>query len=562
MSRASSLPDLTFPAVEYGPKETLWDLRALLYRGGAAIHSSRVMDVISNGSLGEAQNERIRLVEQIHEEILSDLNIGGSRETALSRISNLRLFFGWADRSGHTLNLETIATAYYAWTDFLTHRTRLKKTEPNKKSNPDREPLSMSSAYTYSASVGALLDRILNRRTRIIESTRLKRPNRRKTAIGIRAEKQNLEHTFSFGHLLQDICDSLTIKTVTRPLLPVQINLRTTPNSIREINTNAGQPSTFTVAKSNGYSLKSLRIEAELMMFIGQTGMNLTQAQNLELRHFSYLSHAEGFQVKAYKARRNGVVLFEIFKDYRQHFEKYLEWRRTLFSTDKRIFPLDQPGRTREASKFRASRLRKICTDLNIPFIGPQSLRNTRVNWLLRHSSNPDLTAESSQHTKQTLLGVYHRPSLQRAMAETTQFWQAHDPSLIRTQAIAPGGCTGHPKSSTEAPSEAVKPDCSKASGCLWCKDYRDIDSQDYVWALASFKHLKLIELAKTQTAPRVDDRSPVDIAVTRLSDKLQWFMMSSEIRRAWVVEAQTRIEEGDYHPEWKFIIEKQEVAT
>lgn len=31
------LPDLTFPMVRLGPNETRWDLRSLLYRGGAIV---------------------------------------------------------------------------------------------------------------------------------------------------------------------------------------------------------------------------------------------------------------------------------------------------------------------------------------------------------------------------------------------------------------------------------------------------------------------------------------------------------------------------------------------
>lgn len=57
-------------------------------------------------------------------------------------------------------------------------------------------------------------------------------------------------------------------------------------------------------------------------------------------------------------------------------------------------------------------------------------LRNSRVNRLLRRSGDLELTAEMAQHAEQTLLGIYERPSQQRAMGEIMRFWNCADPSL------------------------------------------------------------------------------------------------------------------------------------
>lgn len=194
-----------------------------------------------------------------------------------------------------------------------------------------------------------------------------------------------------------------------------------------------------------------------------------------------------------------------------------------------------------------------------MPFVGPQALRSTRVNWLLRQTANPDLTAEMAQHTKETLLGVYERPSQQRTMVEVTRFWAKWDRRLTRTDALAPGGCTGNPGAVQQAPKSAPSPDCRKPSGCLWCEDHRDIDSQDHVWALVSFKHLKLIEISKAGKTQEDHDNSPARHAINRLNEKLRWFTQSSELRRAWVEEAEARILEGSYHPSWEHIITEQE---
>jgi hypothetical protein len=195
------------------------------------------------------------------------------------------------------------------------------------------------------------------------------------------------------------------------------------------------------------------------------------------------------------------------------------------------------------------SRIKALCLELNVPYIPPRTLRNTRVNWLLRKSADPELTAEMSQHTIETLLAVYERPSLQRAMVETMRFWSAVDPNLaIRTESVGPGSCTGVPKTSSDLPRDAPEPDCVKAAGCLWCENHRDIDSQDHIWALTSFKHLKVIEVSRYRQTKSDNTSPPSQLAIERINEKLRWYSSSSKVREGWVTEAEVRIEEGEYH--------------
>jgi integrase len=445
------------------------------------------------------------------------------------------------------LSLEAVTETYCAWADSLFRRTHLKKTTLKIARGADA-PLSMSSAYAYGAAVGTLLDRVLDRHTCIVEMTRLERRVQRKTAVGVQAEKQNLSDTFAFGHLLQDICDGLTVQTALDAPLPIEIKLRSGNALIRGGGHYVRHAPEHDARLATRIPLANLRIEAELLMFIGQTGMNLAQAHNLELRHFFYVSHLDGYQVKEHKHRRGGTVLFEVFKDYKPHFERYLEWRRKLFPHSNRLFPFVRYEGSRPEGRFMAARLRKACQDSGVPFVSPRSLRNTRVNWLLRMTGDPDLTAEMAQHTKQMLLGVYEQPSLQRAMVEAMRFWPTQDPDSAKTQAVAPGDCTGTPKLTTEIPKDAPKPDCMKASGCLWCENHRDVDSLDYVWALTSFGHLKTIELSKAALPQRDEDMPPAKHAIDRIHEKLRWFERSNDIRRGWVHEAQARVAEGDFH--------------
>jgi hypothetical protein len=111
-------------------------------------------------------------------------------------------------------------------------------------------------------------------------------------------------------------------------------------------------------------------------------------------------------------------------------------------------------------------------------------------------------------------------------------------------------------------PKDASPPDCVRASGCLWCEHHRDIDSQDHVWALGSFRHLKVIEISNYKGPLEAETRHPAQHAVDRLSEKLRWFKDSNERRRSWVDEAFARIEEENYHPDWTTLIEAAEGAA
>lgn len=564
-----NLPDLTFPMVKLGRRETPWDLKPLLFFGGAAANIGRVAALISSGELGSPLYERLDLVQSLHEAMTGKLVGGGSKATQSSILDNLRAFFTWSEEANHPLTQETVTATYLHWTDALLHRVRVVK------------DMSETSAYTEALRVSGILDQVLLRATPLILLSRIPNPPKRRTVHGVKADKQNLEWTFSFGHLLQDICDNLPISVIWGPL-PVRITIRngtvleewsklkpadarvSVKRDTESRRNNAKVSDETRAAHANDRTLRTrfpltnLRIEAELLMFIGQTGMNLGQAAKLKLRNFFFSSDIDGYKVKDRKGRRGGEVLFEIYKEYKGHFERYLDWRRELFPGDERLFPFVTQSRSdTRATQF--SRMRKTCKKLELQFVPPSMLRKTRINWLLRRSGDPDLTAEMAQHTKETLLTVYESPSLQRTMSETMRFWAQSDPTLARTTPVAPGECNGIPAPMKNMPKTAPAPDCIRASGCLWCEHHRDIDNLNYVWSLGCFRHLKVIELSRYR-APEVGvEKHPAEHAVTRLSDKLRWFLESNELRRSWVEETLARIDEGSYHPDWVRLIEDEE---
>ncbi|MDU5425632.1 MAG: hypothetical protein E6123_12245, partial [Clostridiales bacterium] len=553
--------DLTFPMLEYSKNETPWDLLPLLYLGGAAAKVKYVAKQIAQGELGRPLTERFELIVQLHELLAGDLASGGSRFSANNKIGVLRAFFSWCDSEEKVLSLENVADTFIHWTDFLQHRYLVERS------------ISEATLYDLSRLMATMLDRILNRQASLSKSIRIRKPRGKGKVHTSKADKQNLQSTFSFGHFLADICNGLTLETIVGPL-PVYIKLRSgdvlkqlcglrLPQRIasqRNKPQGLGQqergPKKYSAREKEQtlktrHPLVNLRIECELLMFIAQTGMNLQQAYTLRLDQFHYMSHLDGYQVRTYKNRREGEVIFEIFASYREWFKRYLEWRAAWFpnGTESQLFPLIRNGGRILENAPQFERLRRICCEKGIQLVSPRQLRGTRINWLLRESLNPNQVAELAQHTVETLVRIYSDPHPQVAMVEIARFHQQRDPFK---SSPAPGKCIStSPEMIEMAPPNAPRPDCISAAGCLFCIQHRDIESEDHVWSLTSLRYLKSLELARYRPpteSRKLLEEHPALLVIERLTTKLRFFEESSEVRRLWVEEAKNRIYEGDYH--------------
>lgn len=511
---------------------------------------------------------------KIRESLLDYLEGGGRLETVRSTFERMKQFVSWADETpSATLSLHCIEPSYQAWCDALMHRVRMKR------------DLKELTAYDYGSRVGWVLDKVLARQSPIFKTTRLKRPKASPRAVSPKADKQNLEETFAFGHFLLDLADSLSVDAVWGPL-PLHIQLRDgrtldewsglkRSDTLKPMNPKYPYQHRYLTKKSEKrrvawqeeksyrtrFPLINLRIMVEMFMLLGQPTVNLAQAYQLRMDQWSFKSSNHGYEIRTYKHRRHGPVVFEIYSEYRPIFERYLKWRKAIFPNDPDglLFPfLGNGGGEVQRMSDRCpdfSLLRKICKRAGVAFVGPQALRSTNVNWMLRRTGDPDLTADEKQHAKRTLLDVYEKPSSQKAMVQITIFWEKNDPALV---APGPGSCVGKvPEPVAETPLNAPQPDCITPAGCLFCKHQRDIDSFDHVWSLASFRLLKSFELRPLNEAEKkVTDLHPADLCIERITSKLNFMQASSGERAQWVKEALIRLEEGRYHPAWAGLIE------
>lgn len=569
----SIIPDLRLIKLAYGTHETVIDLRNLLYLGGAAVRRDKTITKINSGELGEVIMDRLPLVKLLHADLLSDISRGLRRSTINNRYKYTCYFYAWCDRNNHPITATSVVDGFYSWVESLTSEIKAKK-------------IKHLTVYRQATAICFLISRALNIKRGLLRNTRLPKPKRNSRALGAKVDKQNLEETFEFGHMLLNIVDCLSAKAIMGKLpLIIHIHGRDSltewsslrpPESVKGLgpetkswvrNRNLATRAAWEAEKSHRtrFPLINLRIEAEILIFISQTGMNLSQAQELKRGKFRFQSSEDSINVfRVFKNRRQGEAIFKIYKEYGSVFKRYLKWLDEIFSQDEeRLFPFITPYAIPREGKSRPFQaIQRRCKQLGIRCVKPLELRNTRINWLLRRGLDPNLTAEMAQHTKETLIRVYESPHHQVAAVEITKFHLVTDPAITPP---GPGSCNQlhrTPKTIEGTPELAPQPDCISPAGCMFCFYHRDIDNQDYVWSLASFRYCKRLELDEYVPPRSGIESHPAVLVINRISSKLEAFSVSSEIRAAWVSEAKDRIREGRYHPNFDGLIQLMEMSS
>jgi hypothetical protein len=564
------LPDLRVHSIPTGSHGSGWDLARYLYRGAAALRRTiEVDECIAQGRLGPIQSERLDLLKAIHAEIEG---VGLSAATKAADLHGLSTFIEWVDARGDSLSLDTARSLFLEYADHLRHRVAVKT-------------LKQDTAYGYARHVCEVLGPVLDPHTpraaaALQKLAGIRRQKRHRRSRGLQADKQRLDDTFACGHFLADVCAALTVDAVRGPL-PLDIAIREGQKTLRLAGglTNANlDPNDLkwpyqrekalraraalapeADAKQARSDLINLRINAELLIFVAQVGMNVAQVQAEPRAEYRWQTDDQDYIVRAvYKGRRQGVAKFVVFRDYRDHFQRYLDWLDALGLNDgdERLFPFLHtkmlPGRHLVQNRT----VRDHCKRLGIPFVPPRTLRNTRVNWLLRRSRDPELTAEMAAHTVETLLRIYDEGDLQSASQEIGKYHAQNDPTLTKTPRTIPICLKGEegPRPLPDTPKEAPPPDCVTPEGCLWCEHFRDVMTPDYCWRLSSHRFLKLLEVALF-LPPEGQPLHPGNLVIERLSGKLNAITARSAVCAEWVKEAKERVREGDYHPDWAGLI-------
>lgn len=572
--------DLTFPGMALGTHQTPWDLRILLHRGAASMPRKQAITVIPDDSIADPDALRLAVVCAFHEAISSMISQGRSRALVESSLEVLWRFFTWSDKNALIISHDAVIDAFKQWAEYQIHRSKIKK------------EVSEIYAYRQTSKLANLIAKALKLPGtkpggNLLMQTRMRKPRAKKKVLSTNADKQNLTQTFEFGHALTTVCDALDLATVRGPL-PIQVDLENNKtliiagnlkdpglvvdsiqNTVQRRNAEkaraplADNESLFARHKRSG--ILNLRIESELLMFIAQTAMNLAQAAMLERESYRWKSNGDDLEVfRVYKGRRSGEAVFRCYRSYKEHLESYLQWldETGLSDNDDRLFPLQSRGmiRARDA-KIKFNTLRAVFKKIEMQVIGPQELRKTRVNWLLRRSRDVSLTAEQVAHGKQVLLRDYERPHYQSAASEIVRFHKATDPVYSPP---GPGICVDKnhtPEIISDTPEEAPKPDCVSPEGCLFCAKHRDIMSADYCWKLASHAKIKILETTLHKPSAK-QEIHPAYHVIQRINQKLDAIASGSEIRAMWVKDSRDAVRASRYHPYWNGHIQLLEIIA
>lgn len=561
--REFSPPKMLLP-LQYTARQVPLDIRVLLWRGGAGARALDVGRLIAEGHMGKAEERRLPLVSACHEYFLGEIAEGTSDQTIRSHYLAIRLFYRFVDERDGDPDASSVRMWFKAWVDALLQRV-------------SRRELKADIAYHQGKSAATVLSRVMDVPfVSIAKGTRLKKPKKSKKALGAEADKQNLLETQAFGVDLLDVVDSLSFESCTGPL-PVLVKLRSMKNSYEfwcgiqpahlvkaEVEAEirlVGSPKVIREnreikslhpAVADRFKVINLRVCAEFLIFIAQTGMNRAQAMAVTFGDFRYESWQDGYRVRKYKGRKKGEVEFEIFSEYRPHFERYLQFRKAAFDDgySNLLFPVLSRKNIPRGAVFNIENLRRFLGSIGRPFFSPQKLRGTRVNWLIRAADDDRLVADMAQHDVATLHRSYAKPHHQRAAVEWTEYYKEIELALV--PAPAPGGCaTKAPQRADHFEESTPDPDCRNPAGCLFCVFYRGIESLDYAWSMHSYRVLKRLELSLYQRLGSDELTNAPLMVIERVTDIISEFQGKSDFHREWVQEASARCEEENYHPRW-----------
>lgn len=536
--------------------EGAWtDLSRWLIKGGAATESRWFYRDATAETWHDIINHRLPFVEALKNLFNVEITRGSSHASIYTYYHIINKFIKWIDSNDIQLSMEdnTLEKIFVAYDEYNYVQAYVKK---------EIAPITAyKNVFDLAQHLSEILERsphaLLKYQSKTIKS--YKAP--RKTLISRAAEKQHLGDSRILGYYCVDISNAITIESI-HGQLPINVDILKPDGSRQLIKMPSGltgllnhhntvisrktvtlcEP-TSTIDMFRG-SLIRIRLLSEFMIFIYQTGMSVSQAIQIERKGFTYkLQGNNDWLVTCYKGRKKGPVKFTIYKEYRERFKNLIKFVDFFYPENSQLFPIVY--KSTQTGSVNYGTLKTQAKQDGIPWIPPRVTRNTRANFLDRMIGDPNLSSEMSQHTREVFKQVYERPSQQRAMTALTKFWNEKPVSLINS------GCDAQPESTQDKPSGIISPNCINESGCLWCKSHRDINSEDYVWSLVSFRYLKIIEAAQP-----VKREIPADLVINRLSEKLDAFRERNPQSEKWVIEALTRIEEGVYHPTWKGIIQ------
>lgn len=548
-----------------GREAYVYDLRILLFLGGAALAPQQNDMQEVRKTLGEPIFERIPLLIDIHNLLCFQIQMGAGQRSIFARIMNLRHFFKFCESMDLALehSIESARLALTKWIEHLWTKIR-------------RHEIKEQTGQSYIWQILAIYREIFN--SHIEELV-----GRTTLPVGCyenrRNEKVDINAVDKFLIDLEDIIDSLSLEAI-RGNWPIKISFRSGEtinyngqgrkpnNAIYPLSKKS--PNYYRCKKRNediSYKMRklpiSLRTEAELLAFIGTTGLNLQVALDLKITDINYQSFGDQYQVSGFKNRKHDKVEVRIPKSYRSKLETWLTFRSQAFSEFEieKLFPF--LSHKNKESTIGGERgfpfVESILNQAGKSRFTPSTLRYVRAQKLIRTSAiGGDLrkVASELQHSAPTLLRNYVKGSQQMATVELSQYFNII-PAGKNENRVRSGGDCGKPNSPKKIDTNlglVATPDCINPSGCLFCSHYRAIEGFDYALSILSYKEFLKLRLNLTKSNFGLD---PIIVSAIEKIDEIVTYLKGLSRRmNTDIQDAAEKIKEGNFHPTWHGWIE------
>lgn len=540
--------------LSYGSHSNEWDLSVFLYKGAVLENRRTILNSIKANKYGGVLRERIEFVSNLFEYFDYRITIGLSQRTIISELEKLFLFVRWCENENKYISKESIAECFIEW---VNHGILVVK--ENKQDE--------YSAYKKYAVVANIIVSSQNLEKYPKTKSLLLRTNLKQSPQKKESNFIGESEVFAFGKLLKALVDQLTIEAIRGELsllikLPNKKNVYLKGN-LMEVNLDyekmrsqdkelalerrrALAENESLLDKYRRSNLINLRIEAELMIFISQTNMNLSQALDLKLTNFRWMIKDDEYHAfTVYKNRRQGKATFKCYKEYKDIFLRYLEWVKDVgFCEDGSLFPfMAREKLIAKETKRKLHVVRNFCKEIDFKYISSTPLRKFKANWLFENGDDTSNVFNLMSHQEGTFRKHYQIVKREKALKELSSF------NSQNLKKLAIGLCSNNCENpqSIERESNTAQPDCVNPEGCLFCVYHKDVISYDYCFKLISHIHLKRLEMVLNPSL----DNHPAKFLIERINQKIDRLKSLSETQEKWIAKAQMEVQSGVYHSDW-----------
>lgn len=558
-----NIPNLIIDSILYGSHEIKWDLSILLYKGAVLEQRRLVHELIGKNEFGEPILERLGLVIKIYNYYNAIITKGLSIRTVKSSLEKLFQFFKWYETLEINVTEENCEKCFIDWAN-----STLKRVELGEVKNYANYKKCSIVANVIACSIG--ID-IPKPGTYLMNKTRLK--NKGEDSLTVTNFEEN--DFINFGWFLKDISDGLSLETI-RGILPIRLKLRNgkelvLKGNLIDDNLSLGKyrnpsdqknvlearralyPDENLLDKYKRSRIINLRIEVELFIFINQTGMNFSQAIDLKIDDYRWMTDNEFYSVfKVYKGRRQGEAIFKCFKSYRVILDRYIKWLKDVgFKSGDSLFPYLYRGIIKIDKKGNSPELiRDICNDLKISYYNISKIRKFRSNWFASKLENIESIKSVMSHSIETFRKNYERINVDKAIIQIADF---HDKSIQLVKSSGAGMCASNNKNPIAIEGSLdFQPDCVSQEGCLFCIYHKDILSYDYFFRLATHAYIKELEMILN---PELGNH-PAKMVIDRINEKLNEICKLGNKEKKEVIKAKAEVRSKSFHPEWATLID------